>query len=386
MRGDTVHCLILNRNYPPGAGITGASANELAEYLTMQGVKVEIITTHGQYAGAGSRKAVFGQVHYVPAFYNGKNKLMRLCANLIEGFLMARKARELQQAPWICMTDPPLLNFWVGRLASKLNIPWAYWSMDLYPQAFYAAKLVQPKNFIYQFLLKSIKRHQPNLLIALGSKQAEFIQQSYDWSIPCLILPCGVLKRNRAEAKPAWAQQNGKILLGYAGNLGQAHEPEFILELIRQMDTSRFHFILSTYGAKAQALLNLAKKMQGVEILETIPQNQLQFIDVHLTTLSPSWDHVCVPSKAVSSICQEAALLYCGTSTNDNWHLLGNAAWHIDPTGNLSSQVNQFYAQLNPARLAQKKSNAAVIATNLQETQQKGFAAILQFIQGNQKH
>ena len=73
-----MHCLILNRNYPPGAGITGASANELAEYLTMQGVKVEIITTHGLYAGAGSRKAVFGQVHYVPAFYNGKNKLMRL--------------------------------------------------------------------------------------------------------------------------------------------------------------------------------------------------------------------------------------------------------------------------------------------------------------------
>ena len=126
--------------------------------------------------------------------------------------------------------------------------------------------------------------------------------------------------------------------------------------------------------------------MQGVEILETIPQNQLQFIDVHLATLSPSWDHVCVPSKAVSSICQEAALLYCGTNTNDNWHLLGDAGWHIDPTANLSSQVSQFYAQLNPARLAQKKSNAAVIAIDLQETQQKGFAAILQFIQGNQKH
>ena len=46
-------CVIINRNYPPQKGITGHSANELANYLLNKGVDIDIVHVDGKYAGGG---------------------------------------------------------------------------------------------------------------------------------------------------------------------------------------------------------------------------------------------------------------------------------------------------------------------------------------------
>ena len=297
---------------------------------------------------------------------------------------MMRKARSLSITPWICMTDPPLLNYWVGSYAHQHDLPWAYWSMDLFPEAFVSAKISKPSNLIYQHLIKAVVRHAPQLLIALGPKQAQFILNKNQWKIPHVDLPCGILEPQQDLARPSWADAPGKIILGYAGNLGEAHDPQFIEQVLRQMDPAKHRFILSAYGAKAAAITALAKDLPGLIILPSIPQAELKFIDVHLATLMPHWDHVCVPSKAVSSICQQAALLFCGSKENDNAHLLHEASWQIDPRLPIAAQVADFFKALDQDSLAQKKLAAQHASEKLHVMKVAAFKQIAQFVAKHQ--
>ena len=375
-----MRCVILNRNYPPNPGVTGASANELALHLIALGIDVHIVSTKGQYAGAGTNTSGHGKVHLVGSLYSGKQKILRLVSNLLEGFLMMRKARSLSKAPWICMTDPPLVNYWVGAYAYQHKLPWAYWSMDLYPEAFVSAKITQASNLIYQYLQNAVRRHAPELLIALGPKQAQFILNKNQWQIPHVDLPCGILDPQEGITPPSWANAGGKIILGYAGNLGEAHDPQFLEQVLRQMDPAKHRFILSAYGTKAATITELAKELPGVITLPSIPQAQLKFIDIHLATLMPHWDHVCVPSKAVSSICQQAALLFCGSKENDNAYLLNEASWQIDPHLPIAGQVADFFKKLDQYGLAQKKMAAQHASEKLQIMKLAAFKQIEQFV------
>ena len=53
-------------------------------------------------------------------------------------------------------------------------------------------------------------------------------------------------------------------------------------------------------------------------------------IDIHLVTLLQKWDHVCVPSKAISAVSQGSAILFESSELNDNWQLLKDAGWRIN--------------------------------------------------------
>jgi hypothetical protein len=146
------------------------------------------------------------------------------------------------------------------------------------------------------------------------------------------------------------------------------------------MDPAKHRFILSAYGAKAAAITALAKDLPGLIILPSIPQAELKFIDVHLATLMPHWDHVCVPSKAVSSICQQAALLFCGSKENDNAHLLNEASWQIDPNLPIAAQVADFFKTLDQDSLIQKKMAAQHASEKLHVMKVAAFKQIAQFV------
>jgi hypothetical protein len=55
----------------------------------------------------------------------------------------------------------------------------------------------------------------------------------------------------------------------------------------------------------------------------------LAFADVHVASLRPQWTHVCVPSKAVTTICLGRPLIFAGDRRSDTARMLGEAAWII---------------------------------------------------------
>ncbi|HRO42884.1 MAG TPA: hypothetical protein PL009_08620 [Flavipsychrobacter sp.] len=374
---ETLSVAIINRIYPPGKGITGESAAELAKFFLSKDIKVNIVHVEAEYNGGHANATSYGSVHKVRTFYNGKGKLIRLFSSLYEGYKLIQKGKKLRADVIICMTDPPLLNFWAALLLPK-NTKWMLWSMDIYPEAFIAGKLINANNFFYRLVDKEIKKNPPSHIIALGKYQAAMLHKKYGSSIGITILPCGIYDKNDNEniatELPSW-KKDDKIIIGYCGNLGEAHSTEFLASVIDNIDPNLFTVVLALYGSHASQMLKYAKGKEGVVIIDNVKRKELKYIDIHLASLSENWVNVSVPSKTVSSVCAGSSFLYHGVKTSDNWEILNNAGWIIE--GNqIDEQVKSFFSLINKEEIKQKKLNASEVGTQLNTLKKEAFEEI----------
>tara|TARA_B100001250_G_scaffold413284_1_gene446929 strand:- start:1109 stop:2233 length:1125 start_codon:yes stop_codon:yes gene_type:complete len=368
-------CVIVNRNYPPQKGITGHSANELAEFLLSRGIDVKVVHADGNYSGGGQLKnAIKGDVTRIRSFYSGKNKILRLIASLLEGRALIKYAIKKNPDVIITMTDPPLLQFWSGLYCSRKNIPWIYWSMDLYPEAFVAAKLISENNIFYKFLVNKITLSPPTGLIALGENQSEYIKKKYyNGRMPSVILPCGI---NHSKNKRKLFDFSDKISFCYAGNLGEAHDETFLECFINHIDPHKHILVLAIYGSKAENVIDFAKNKEGIIFVDNIERDVMHQIDVHLVSLKPEWDHICVPSKAVSAISEGASIIFNCSNENDNWLLLNDAAWRVNAGEKLDEQILDLLNSINNEQIATKRRNAREISLRLEDVKMKALSDI----------
>jgi hypothetical protein len=195
--------VIINRYYPPNPAISGHSACEMVQEISnrKKNLKMLVRYIHAPYAGGRANQKPAGFPGGMTSIYNGKNKILRFIGNFIEGYRLIRLALPYADAI-LTLTDPPLLNFWAGMLCHKKKIPWIYWALDLYPDAFAAADIVKPKNPVYQMVHQTIKSYPPDFLIALGFYQANFLIQKFQKNIPSTILPCGIIETQKSESAP----------------------------------------------------------------------------------------------------------------------------------------------------------------------------------------
>lgn len=372
-------CVIVNRNYPPDYGVTGTSANELARFLVTRGIDIKVVCVDGVYQGGGiENNSIYGDIYRIKSYYNGKNKIIRLLSSLIEGLFLARKAVSLSSSCIICMTDPPLLNLWVSYYSRKACRPWIYWSMDLYPDAFNAANLVSERNVFYQLLQNHLHRNLPAGLIALGRNQADFINESFGEISPKVILPCGVRDSSKSNVVPSWKQNNDKIIIGYIGNMGEAHDEKFLTAVIDSFIPSKYILILSLYGSKADFVIEHAQGKQGIIFLQNISLNDLKFIDIHIVTLSPHWDHICVPSKAFSAVSVGCCLILNGSEESDIYSELIEASWHF--SFGEYNRLRDFFLNLNITDIEKKRARALRLSHVLLEQKYVSFKKIFQMI------
>jgi hypothetical protein len=358
---------IVNRHYPPNLNITGENAWDLANYLISDHhIEVAVVHIERSYEGGGNKRKPVGIIHSIRTIYEGQNKILRYVSSIIDGFNLIRKAKKLRHGPIIVMTSPPLLPMWASLILGKRNIEWILWSMDLFPEGFAASKEISPDNFLYKYALKQTYKKAPDKIIALGPQQKKSLDKKYGKEIENVILPCGVfLDQEKREGSPEWKVYPDKIYLGYCGNCGNAHSPEFIKEVIDALNPSTQHLILAVYGIKAEELKAYAKNKPGVTILQSVPRNELHHIDVHLVTLVNSWTHVAVPSKAVSSICSGASILFCGNRESDNWFLLKEGGWLVEENAQMKENIRSIVQSLSPEEIQIKKNNALKIAKDL---------------------
>lgn len=180
-------------------------------------------------------------------------------------------------------------------------------------------------------------------------------------------MPCGIYEDDYQidNNYPLWKKDKSKIYFGYCGNLGEAHSVEFIEEVVRNLDPAKHVFILSVYGSKASELLQVINKYKVVQQVKSVARPELKHIEVHLTSLLDNWAHVCVPSKAVSAVCSSATMLFYGGEQTDNWMLLKNGSWRIDPEENLKAQVKTFLANFSQEKLLKQRNQSKKLAEKL---------------------
>ncbi len=385
-RKNPISVTIIDRNYPPNKSIIAESASDLAKSLIDQGIDVTVVHTDGNYPGGGAEGVKHGTTHTVKSYYSGKQKIIRLFSSLLEGYLLIKKALKVSKGPIIVMTSPPLLSYWAARKFTKKNIPWIYWTMDLFPEAFVANGLIKNNNPIYQHFLNTIYRAAPAGLISLGPIQADYLYEKYDKKLPTVILPCGVMVNKKKTERqlqeiPAWKKDENKIYLGYIGNLGEAHSDEFLINIIDNLDPSRHQLILVLYGSKADKVKNYIKdKTDGIQLLDYLPRNELAFIDIHLVSLTPDWVNLCVPSKLVSAVHNKSLFLFHGIKACDSWASFQDAGWIIEANDQSNEQVKRFLTTISKEEIQKKKDQAQQLPHTLSTQIESAHQDIVQLI------
>ena len=374
-----VRVTLINGNFPPSQGPTGAYANELVQHLQASGrFAVSVITLTTGYNGIGGDLEGAGKVHRLKSFYAGKSKIPRLLNSLVSGYRMISKAKKLNADWTIVMTDPILLSMWAG-LRLKRN-KWLLWSMDLFPDALFSSHLLKEEGWIGQKLMRWTYGNPPQGLIALGPNQAKFLESRYNrhWGNSVFVLPAGIVELDQEVVAPLpdW-KGSGKVVFGYCGNIGEAHDADFIIQVIQQLNADQHLFVLRAYGAKAAYLLAAAQAFPVVKVMGHIPQEHLKLIDIHLATLASGWTHVCVPSKVVSAVCAGSGFLLKADSDGDNWQLLQGAGV-LFPNRN---QLDGFdFNSIDLAWVEAKRAAALSVGDKLRIQKNKAFEAVSDFM------
>ncbi len=337
----------------------------MVEYLEANyGVQSHIICIDRTADGGANTRQPAGSVYRIKSFYTGKNPLLRFVAFLYDGFMLAQKAKQFKDSFVVCTTSPPLLPMWAGLLWSK-RTRWALWTFDLFPEGFQVTRFIGKNNPLYRLAHWATYRRGPDLLLALGERQAAFVQKAYGREIPTLVLPCGVFfEKKEWDTPPDW-HDPAYIWLGYCGNVGDPHNPAFIIAAIDHLDPTRQRLVLALYGNRAAEIKAYAQGKSGVVLVERVPREQLHFIDVHLVTLRSEWTHVAVPSKAISAVFMGGSVLFCGDRDSDNWHMLQAASWFIEENTEMAAQVQHFLKNIHPKEVAQKRVAAPAISEQL---------------------
>ncbi|MEM6898332.1 MAG: hypothetical protein AAF583_00980 [Pseudomonadota bacterium] len=395
----TLRIALTNRFFPPDGAITGRSLEELARYLVkaLPSADLKVFCSEAKYRSQNtSPHGAHIQVERLP--FKGlplPGKIGRLINGMLEGHELAKRASDWGDIV-ISMTDPPLLGYWMAREIERRGQKapvWIEWTMDLYPEAFVAAGLASPKNPVLRSIKQKLRQVVPDAYICLGDAQAKYVAEQRGADAPTFIVPCGVL--DRAEfwggGVPAWRANENRIVFVYAGNIGEAHCPDFLPSIVRVSDPEKHLFVLALYGAHAERTRDLISEAVNVTHLDYISHNDAAHADVHIASLIPRWNHICVPSKAVSSISLGKPILYSGDNRSDNSMMLADAMWRIQPelfdreqnAAHLSSLMDEIS---NRQALVGKSAQAEKMADQLLETQHDTFAEIAAWTKGVQRH
>lgn len=376
---------VVNQYYPPDRASTGWLAQELVEELraALPDWRVRVIATDATYRGGveGDTAKEETDIIRLPSGNRLDNKLRRLIGSLQEGRRLANVAtREADVV--ISMTNPPLVNIWMGHYARKRGRKYVEWTLDLFPEAFSSAGLISENNPIYRYFLKRYSHNFPDFNLFLGPMQRDFVMVKHRKVSESAILTCGI-KRYQANEEPMWRREHAdKIVLGYIGNMGEAHSSESLIRLVERADPERFRFMFSMYGAKVERVFEALNNHPAVIWTEGLPDGDLPWLDAQIVSLLPIWTHVCVPSKAVSAICAGNPMVYIGVEQADIYQFFKEASWLVREDGTvIDSDIDRVLAGLsNPELLRVKKAATAVHTGEQEAAYRKGIDDLVKWL------
>jgi hypothetical protein len=376
---------IINRFAPPDPAITGASALELAEVLqeALPQAVVRLFATTSNYGSGVARSTSPGtrvDIHRLKGA-RGKQGIARLYASLLDGWRLANAATRWADIV-ISLTDPPLLASWLGGARLLRRFRWAEWTMDMFPEAFAAAGMANARGLLVRGLRQQLSLSRPDLYLALGSRQRDAVLAWRKANEPSLVLPCGIVPPMAPETPaPPWKANEQRVILAYAGNIGEAHCAAALVRLVRLADPNRFAFVMALYGNQADYVKAALAETPHVTWTDRLNHTELVHADVHLASLRPEWSHVCVPSKAVSSICLGRPVLFIGARSSDTWDLTDGAGWCVPVVGKDDAEPETLQRVLlevgDPAILAGRKRAATVRGDELRRLQRDAFQQLI---------
>lgn len=390
--------IFLNRFFYPDLSATAQMLSDLAFHLAARGYQVEVITgRHGylEITEALSRHDIERgvTVRRVWSTRYGYRSLAGKFADYLF-FSISSFARLLRSARKgdviIALTDPPMSSVG-GSLAAKLRrCHQVNWLQDLFPEIAASSGIRGMSGAAGRWLqgLRNRSLRRADLNVVLGDTMRGYLQQQgmpserlrviHNWADGQRIQP---QERGENELRDRWGL-TGKFVIGYAGNLGRAHEIATVLGAATALQGDPDICFLFIGGGSLQEELRQqldARGMRNVVFRDYQPREQLgqalAAADMHLTILRPELEGLIVPCKIYGILAAGIASVYIGDPQGEIARILQEAkAGAAVEAGDAAALVEQIaFFRANPARLAAMGRNARAVF-DARYAEQRAFA------------
>ena len=321
--------LLVNRHFWHEHVPTARMAYDVAAEFVNRGCEVDVLTSRSSYARTAGSTTTDRQikVHYIWTIGESTRLLswftFWLCACI--------RVVSMQWDRCILMTDPPFLVVaaWLDRFVHRARRKIYWWTMDLYPEAMSAQGMIKHGGIVDKFLRKINDVGICNLTgtICLGECQLARLKTYPSWNrskefsivVPpwdYRMIPAVEKKRNRFMQGHGF---NGQHIALYAGNLGEAHSFEELLdaaEVLHGEERKDWLFVFVARGSRRQDLENASANLENVVVLDYQPvdltADLLWSADIHVITMREGWQGVVVPSKLYGVLQTDAPVLFVG--------------------------------------------------------------------------
>jgi colanic acid biosynthesis glycosyl transferase WcaI len=325
------HIIFLNRFFHPDHSATSQMLSDIAFALAGMGYRVSVITGRQLYDAPSVRlpkwERIAGvDVHRVPASRFGRNSLLGRLVDYLTFYASA--AWTLWRFAGrgdiiVAKTDPPTLSVLAAPIARLRSARQVNWLQDLFPEVAERLEVggrlgraaYRPLRWLRDRSLRSAKMNvvpgdrMAAKLIDLGVNSSR-IRVIPNWADGDLIRP---VERSTNALRRQW-DLGDAFTVGYAGNLGRAHESETIVEAVAATQaeqtpgelaasTQAVRWVFIGGGAQFEALkTEVARRklknvlFQGYQPREHLAES-LSVADVHLVSLRPELEGLIVPSK-----------------------------------------------------------------------------------------
>jgi glycosyltransferase involved in cell wall biosynthesis len=311
--------IFVNRFFYPDESASSQILTDLALHLSDQGVQVSVVASRSAHGMSGSflprerlktidivrvrsaggwSKSTAGKLLQYLSFYPGA--FITLMRVVKKGDVVVAK------------TDPPLISVLAALVARVKGAKLMNWLQDIYPEV--ATALGTPGAELLEsplLRLRDLALGQATTNVVIGAKMADRvfargipknkIRVIPNWADEHAIQPTAA---GSSRTREALGLNSSDIVIGYSGNLGQAHETDTLVgaaEILR--DRADLKFLFTGGGRQHGRLQSLieARDLKNFIFLPHQPRDQLSdtlaAADVHWLSLRPELEGLIVPSK-----------------------------------------------------------------------------------------
>jgi colanic acid biosynthesis glycosyl transferase WcaI len=364
--GSRRRIILLNRYFYPDYPPTGELLSSLAFALVPRGFCVEVITSRLRYHDAKvtfrSRETICGvKIWRAWTSQWGRQNLLGRSLDYFSFYLAAawRLIRVARNGDIIiAQTDPPLLSLVVAPISWWRGCRLINWLQDLFPEVADALGVggrigALAFGISRPFRNWSLKAADTNVVVARG-----LADQLLDQGIPRKKIRVienwvdGDLIRPLAPAenalRKAWGFED-RFVVGYAGNLGRAHDLDTSIDAMSLLQkranhsndevAARVSFLFVGGGAQFPKLEReiMDLQLRNVSTRPYQPRERLAqtlgVADLHLVSLNPKCEGLIFPSKFYGIAAAGRPMLYIGFRKSELARLIRDieCGFTVDP-------------------------------------------------------
>ncbi len=333
--------LFFNRFYWPDESATAQILVDLAEHLSRQDYEVRIVTSRLRYETKGGAPLLPShELHngveiirlWSTAFGRGNlaGRLLDYLTIYFSFFCYLLSGTSSGDVV-VVKTDPPLLSIlgWWARLLKPVRL--VSWCQDLFPEIAEHSlgfSVVSRPGYAILKGLRNISLKQCDSVVVLSEDMRNYLRRAGICS-HIDILPNWAIQAGshapvtREDLRKEW-KLSERIVLGYSGNLGRAHDVDTFIEAAEGFpELKRLSVLFIGGGAglkQVQQRLNPAAAKQ-TQFLPYQPREllseSLQVPDIHWFSLNPEMNALVYPSKFYGILQSGRPVIFVGDPSSE---------------------------------------------------------------------